>query len=136
MILGTLSLSLGESMEITEEQRRRAEANRLAALEKRKRAAEMPGVGAWELFKCRKIQRLSPEPEKKPELPPPPPPLSPFRVVLEICSPDEFSITPQPLQGSPFPGEMECLRIIEASLSSVCPLAPFILSYSSEVLKV
>nr|XP_010936358.1 DNA annealing helicase and endonuclease ZRANB3 isoform X1 [Elaeis guineensis] len=116
-------------MEITEEQRRRAEANRLVALEKRKHATEMPDVGAWKLFKCRKIQRLSPEPEKKPELPPPPPPppsLSRFCVVLEICSPDEFSVTPEPLQGSPFPGELQCLQIIEASLSSVVPFCPMV----------
>ncbi|KAJ0973831.1 hypothetical protein J5N97_015796 [Dioscorea zingiberensis] len=101
-------------MEITEEQRQRAEANRLAALEKRRRAEEEGVVNhdVWRLFKCRKI----PSPPH-----PPPAPSSPFRVVLEICSPDEFSVTPEPLQGSPFPGDARCFRIIEESLFKAVP---------------
>ncbi|RZS19141.1 hypothetical protein BHM03_00051521 [Ensete ventricosum] len=95
-------------MQITEEQRRRAEANRLAALEKRKRAAEVPDVESWKLSKCR-------------NMPSPLRPLSPFRAVFEICSPDEFSVTPEPLQGSWFPGEANYLQIIETCVSSVVP---------------
>ncbi|KAJ0973802.1 hypothetical protein J5N97_015767 [Dioscorea zingiberensis] len=103
-------------MEITEEQRQRAEANRLAALEKRRRAEEEGVVNhdVWRLFKCRKI----PSPQH-----PPPAPSSPFRVVLEICSADEFSVTPEPLQGSPFPGDARCFRIIEESLFKAVPFS-------------
>ncbi|CAL9198400.1 unnamed protein product [Musa hybrid cultivar] len=103
-------------MQITEEQRRRAEANRLAALEKRKRAAEVADVESWKLSKCRNM----PSPatvEAAVTLRP----LSPFRAVFEICSPDEFSVTPEPLQGSWFPGEADCLQIIETCVSSVVP---------------
>ncbi|XP_072981422.1 uncharacterized protein [Typha angustifolia] len=116
-------------MEITEEQRRRAEANRLAALEKRKRAAEASNDNPWRLFKCQKIPVITPPvsgapqpvPAKNQEMPPLP--LSPlrFRIVLEICSPDEFSISPEPSEDSLFPGENECFRIIEAALLSVVP---------------
>ncbi|KAF3323361.1 DNA annealing helicase and endonuclease ZRANB3 [Carex littledalei] len=110
-------------MEITEEQRRRAEANRLAALERRKRAAESSQQpDAWRLFKCPKIAP-APPPAQKPPPPPPPPPLPGFRVVLEICSPDEFSVSPEPLDESPFPGETECLRTIENCLLSVVPFS-------------
>ncbi|KAM0936696.1 putative DNA helicase chromatin remodeling SNF2 family [Dioscorea sansibarensis] len=101
-------------MEITEEQRRRAEANRLAAIERRRRAEEAGLVNhdAWRLFKCRKV----PRPTR-----PPAAPSAAFQVVLEICSPDEFSATPEPLQGLPFPGDARCSRIIEESLSKVVP---------------
>ncbi|KAJ4791573.1 chromatin remodeling factor18 [Rhynchospora pubera] len=110
-------------MEITEEQRRRAEANRLAALEKRKRAAESAQQqDAWRLSKCPKIPPPAPPPQN-----PPPPPAPGFRVVLEICSPDEFSVSPEPLDGSPFQGEAECFRIIENCL---LPVVSFSLTQS------
>ncbi|KAG0476596.1 hypothetical protein HPP92_013437 [Vanilla planifolia] len=123
-------ITLFESMEITEEQRRRAEANRLAALEKRKRTEERLRDGPWRFFRCRKIPSSTSSssssalvPKKKPSLlprmPEPPEPLKRFLVVLEICSPDEFAVLPEPLPGFIFPSVVECLRIIEAALVSV-----------------
>ncbi|XP_020593583.1 DNA annealing helicase and endonuclease ZRANB3 isoform X2 [Phalaenopsis equestris] len=118
-------------MEITEEQRRRLEENRLAALEKRKRAEERSAEDPWRLFRCRKVPSPTlsppsscdgPEPENKTSvsLRRPAPPKLPerFRVVLEICSHDEFSVLPQPLPGFAFPGYVECFRIMEAAISS------------------
>lgn len=91
-------------MQITEEQRRRSEANRLAALEKRKRLAEaaaaaepataFPASGAptfpaydtaaaeWRLAKCPRIAPPAPQPPfaplpPRPSPPPPPPPTPP-----------------------------------------------------------
>ncbi|XP_020688035.1 DNA annealing helicase and endonuclease ZRANB3 isoform X1 [Dendrobium catenatum] len=117
-------------MEITEEQRRRSEANLIAALEKRKRVEERSKDDPWRLFRCRKVPSptLSPSsssggpvPEKKNSvsLRPPEPPKPPerFRVVLEICSPDEFAVSPEPLPGFSFPGAAECFRIVEAAIS-------------------
>lgn len=104
-------------MEITEEQRKRSEANRLAALAKLHRAADAAKQDVWKLFKC---QKVSP---KRDAAPPPPKMENPqavrFRLVLEICAPDAFSITPQPVKDSPFPGRDECLQMIYAFLSSV-----------------
>ncbi|XP_042458022.1 DNA annealing helicase and endonuclease ZRANB3-like isoform X2 [Zingiber officinale] len=115
-------------MEVTEEQRRRAEANRLAALEKRKRAAELADSRPWKLSRCPSIPCPKPvEPRA--------PPVSPFRVVLEICSADEFSAAPEPIQGSSFPGEAECLRIIENCVLSVVPFQPT-LSQSGRMISV
>ncbi|XP_042463394.1 DNA annealing helicase and endonuclease ZRANB3-like isoform X2 [Zingiber officinale] len=115
-------------MEVTEEQRRRAEANRLAALEKRKRAAELADSRPWKLSRCPSIPCPKPvEPRA--------PPVSPFRVVLEICSADEFSAAPEPIQGSWFPGEAECLRIIENCVLSVVPFQPT-LSQSGRMISV
>ncbi|KAF5187160.1 Pentatricopeptide repeat-containing protein [Thalictrum thalictroides] len=94
--------------EITEEQRQRAERNRLAALAKRKATTVMKEHGVMGLFKCRKI---SPEPQLLPK----------FRVRLEICSPDSFSITPMPLPPFPYPGDAECLRNLSSWLSFVDP---------------
>lgn len=110
-------------MEITEEQRKRAEANRLAALAKLKRAAiassEATNEDVWKLFKCQKL--LSPKcpvaAVPKSENPPP----DRFRVVLEICAPDAFSITTERVEDSQFPGQLECLQKINAFLSSVTP---------------
>ncbi|KAL2479170.1 SNF2 domain-containing protein [Forsythia ovata] len=117
--------------QITEEQRKRAEANRLAALAKRKAILSEPNhLNPWELFKCRKI---SPEPTTftsskqpfianpvmaipKPELPP-----EKFRARLEICSPDSFSITPVPVEGYTYPGEVVCFEKLADYLSSVVP---------------
>ncbi|KAF7806232.1 DNA annealing helicase and endonuclease ZRANB3 isoform X1 [Senna tora] len=120
-------------MEITEEQRKRAEANRLAAIARRQALLEsQPHKDPWHLFKCRKI---SPEHNPKPTpihlsdqpqsvslepLPPKPLPLK-FQVSLEICSPDSFSATPRPLQGKPYPGEDRCLQRLNDSLSNVMP---------------
>ncbi|KAF8399556.1 hypothetical protein HHK36_015423 [Tetracentron sinense] len=113
-------------MEITEEQRKRAEANRLAALEKRKAAEAMKEDG-WKLFKCRKV---SPEPDAfpKPEtlladaLPEPEKALPEMFIVrLEICCPDSFSVTPEAMRGFTYPGETECLQKLNDCLSLVMP---------------
>lgn len=108
-------------MEITEEQRKRAEANRLAALEKRK-ASLANREDPWKLFKCRKVSAQCAELDK--QLPDPlPNPLNHlsvrFQVRLEICSPDSFSITPEALPNSPYPGEAECLEKLSHLLAFV-----------------
>ncbi|KAL5725896.1 DNA helicase [Ranunculus cassubicifolius] len=95
--------------EITEEQRQRAERNRLAALAKRKAAEAMKEQGVMGFYKSRKI---SPEP---PELP------LKFRARLEICSPDSFLIKPSPLPPFPYPGEEECLKKIGSWLNFADP---------------
>ncbi|KAK3225853.1 hypothetical protein Dsin_005715 [Dipteronia sinensis] len=100
-------------MEMTEEQRQRAEANRLAAIAKRK-AKQQINQEPWKLFKCRK---LSVEPTKPHASPLP----DKFRVRLEICSPDSFSVSPLWLKGFVYPGEGECLRRLSLSLSHVMP---------------
>ncbi|CAN6470106.1 unnamed protein product [Victoria cruziana] len=110
-------------MEITDGQRRRAEANRLAALVKRSQSMSA-NKGIWSLFKCRKtLNTSSPESDSIQEKR-----LDVFRessaftAVLEICESDGFSIFVQPVEESKFPGETECYRIIEARLSNVAPL--------------
>ncbi|KAJ6977309.1 SWI/SNF-related matrix-associated actin-dependent regulator of chromatin subfamily A-like protein 1 [Populus alba x Populus x berolinensis] len=121
-------------MQITEEQRQRAEANRLAALEKRKayiinqqqQPPPSPPQNPWRLFKCRK---LSPKPSSSKTTTNPPlfnrvnPDLDThlpqtFRVRLEICSPDSFSITPEAVKGFPYPGEEKCLNTLKSRLSN------------------
>ncbi|KAF6171728.1 hypothetical protein GIB67_007249 [Kingdonia uniflora] len=107
-------------MEITEEQRKRSEANRIAALAKRKATEAIKG-DAWKLFKCRKV---SSEPDPLQKLAKPSNSLPErFRVRLEICSPDSFCVTPEPLPGldSLYPGEKECLKKLSSWLSYVVP---------------
>ncbi|TVU38101.1 hypothetical protein EJB05_11454 [Eragrostis curvula] len=142
-------------MEITEEMRQRIEANRLAALEKkRKRLAEAAAAAAagtsttWRLAKCPRIAAsdgttslpspattaaefmlarcpridLAPLPPRCPA-PPPPPPTPPqppvgFQVVLEVCSPDEFSVAVGPAEGVAYPGDVECLSAVQDCLAS------------------
>ncbi|XP_060205009.1 uncharacterized protein LOC132632894 isoform X4 [Lycium barbarum] len=106
-----------EVEEITEEQRNRAEANRLAALAKRKTRLNQ---NSWKLFKCRKLSDNVPF--RKPQTPSPvnpSPPLQRFRARLEICSSDSFCVTPAPLEGFTYPGETNCLEILRDCLSSV-----------------
>lgn len=125
-------------MEITEEQRKRAEANRLAALAKRKALSESSNLqqqqqqqhDPWSLFKCRKlspdlnpsstrcirdprseVSRVNPVMEN--QMP------TMFRVRLEICSPDSFSATPVAVQGFTFPGQAECVRRLSDCLATV-----------------
>ncbi|RCV13837.1 hypothetical protein SETIT_2G378100v2 [Setaria italica] len=144
-------------MQITEEQRRRAEANRLAALEKRKRIAEaaaaaatastsyattaFPAAGTptfpaydtaassaeWRLAKCPRIAPPAPQhrsaplpPRPSPPQPPPTPPQPPvgFKVVLEVCSPDEFLVAVEPAEGKAYPGEADCLGAVQDSLAA------------------
>lgn len=106
-------------MEITDEQRKRAEANRLAALAKRKGTLTVTTAQEpWKLFKCRKISGSSstdlnfpkPQPAHFPEN---------FRVKLEICSPDSFSATPEAVEGFEYPGEAVCLQKLYDCLSDV-----------------
>jgi SNF2 family DNA or RNA helicase len=119
-------------MEVSEEQRRRDEATRLAFAEKRKQSfdsSENPQRQQdFRLAKCRKLDGsndVCPQegyrnyepvrvlstsvPEK-------------FRVRLEICSPDSFSVTPVQLQGFRCPEEQECLRQLRKILSDAIPL--------------
>ncbi|KAK7301498.1 hypothetical protein RJT34_12363 [Clitoria ternatea] len=108
-------------MEITEEQRKRAEANRAAAIAKRKaieskaQQAQQPD-NPWHLFKCQKLSHPS-----KPLSPPPNPQPHKFIASLEISSPDSFSITPLPLPPSPFPGHHTSLSTLTSILSHVVP---------------
>ncbi|KAL6175451.1 hypothetical protein ACLB2K_052092 [Fragaria x ananassa] len=123
-------------MEITEEQRKRAEANRLAALAKRKALAESSSASAlhqqpdpWSLFKCRKLSpdlnpssiRCAGEPRSEISRVNPVVENQMFRVRLEICSPDSFSATPVGIQGFAFPGQEECSRRLSDCLANVMP---------------
>ncbi|XAR50004.1 DNA helicase [Bertholletia excelsa] len=119
-------------MEMTEEQRQRAEANRLAALAKRKALAEAAAnPDAWKLFKCRKVSYeggtsttvhplikcpSATEPFSKPQHTPL---QAKFRARLEICSPDSFSVTLAAVQGFPYPGEAACLEKLSDCLANV-----------------
>lgn len=129
------SQGVGEKeVEITEEQRKRAEANRLAALSKRKAIVSGSSNGfqspSWKFFKCRKlssgsVKSVVPNPSvkcvdasnSKPEMPPPVTEL--FRVRLEISSPDSFSVAPMPIPGVPYPGDETCLEKLSDLLSCV-----------------
>ncbi|XP_006286920.2 DNA annealing helicase and endonuclease ZRANB3 [Capsella rubella] len=119
-------------MEVSEEQRRREEANRLVLFgEKREPSFDSSGNSQrqqdFRLAKCRKLDvgndvrfqernrsyesesGLSASVQEK------------FRVRLEICSPDSFSVTPLQLQGFRCPEEKECLRQLREILSSAIP---------------
>ncbi|KAI3463878.1 hypothetical protein Pfo_020541 [Paulownia fortunei] len=116
---------------ITEEQRKRAEANRAAALAKRKAILSVTEQTThkknhpWKLFKCRKLST-----EAITNFPVPKQPIiadstgtgqSPekFRARLEICSPDSFSVTPVAVEGFVFPGEDVCFESLRDCLSNV-----------------
>ncbi|XP_062116617.1 uncharacterized protein LOC133830616 isoform X2 [Humulus lupulus] len=110
-------------MEITDDQRKRAEANRLAALAKRKALIESSNGQQQQnrpstLAKCPKLSHqphelVRTDPISNTHLP------EKFRVRLEVCSPDSFSITPLKLGGFDYPGEEECLRRLADCLSMV-----------------
>ncbi|GMQ10844.1 hypothetical protein CsSME_00053692 [Camellia sinensis var. sinensis] len=118
-------------MEMTDEQRQRTEANRLAALAKRKALSEAnTNQHPWKLFKCRKVSTFPDSTSttfprtKHPDLfPKPQQPIThlpqKFRVRLEICSPDSFSATPVAVEGFPYPGEVACLEKLSDCLSNV-----------------
>lgn len=117
-----------EENQVTEEQRRRAEANRAAALAKRKAIlslAEQPSHG-WDLSKCRK---LSPETSIHVAKPPlascsiAPPEI--LHVRVEICAPDSFSVSPVAAEGLAFPGEDAAFEKLADCLSNVCELGRF-----------
>lgn len=116
-------------MDITDEQRKRAEANRLAAIAKRKALIESSDgqpqhQDPWKLFKCRKlstelnatnaVQSSKSLTDSNTHLP------ERFRARLEICSPDSFSITPEVVEGCFYPGEENCFRKLSGWLSNVC----------------
>ncbi|KAG7954971.1 hypothetical protein I3843_11G048400 [Carya illinoinensis] len=117
-------------MDITEEQRKRAEANRLAALAKRKAILESSELqqqqqqrlpqDPWKLYKCRKISSERPPIVSANSVSKTPSPEN-FRVRLEICSPDSFSVAPEAVKGLAYPGEEECLRGLSNCLSDVMP---------------
>ncbi|XP_020226303.1 DNA annealing helicase and endonuclease ZRANB3 [Cajanus cajan] len=108
-------------MELSEEQLQQVEANRAAAMAKRKaflesKAKQQPqrenttnNNNPWHLFKCQKLP-LSPKPQ---------PPK--FLARLQICSPDSFSVTPLPLPNFPFPGHQHSLATLTNILSHVTP---------------
>ncbi|XP_058788404.1 uncharacterized protein LOC131662604 [Vicia villosa] len=113
-------------MELTEEQLKQIEANRLAALAKRKaflESSSQPQRNPWHLFKCQKIsqpQPIQPKPQSQPVQPnPQPEPDIKFRARLEVCSPDSFTITPLPLPNSRFPTFGTCFQILNNLLSQV-----------------
>lgn len=134
-----LALSLSNKMEITEEQLKRAEANRLAALAKRKALMDSSILQQQQqqqrrqehnhqssiLFKCRKlcnernptIHQIS-KPALFEQFPDTHLP-DKFRVRLEICSPNSFSATPLSVQGFTYPGHDECSSRLSDLLSSV-----------------
>ncbi|ESQ40715.1 hypothetical protein EUTSA_v10012481mg [Eutrema salsugineum] len=118
-------------MEVSEEQRRRDEEDRLMLGEKRKPSfdsSENPQRQQnFRLAKCRKLDggndvgfkegyrsyeydpgTITSVSEK-------------FRVRLEICSPDSFSVTPVQAQGSRYPEKQDCLRILSEILSEAIP---------------
>ncbi|KQK15412.1 DNA annealing helicase and endonuclease ZRANB3 [Brachypodium distachyon] len=105
---------------LTDEQRRRIEANRISAIERLKRSAAAAGstadAGVSRLAKCPRIA-----PPLPPRPCPPPAPLTGFLAVLEVCSPDEFQVTVGPAEGAAFPGESECLRAVEDCVASAVP---------------
>ncbi|XP_038680084.1 DNA annealing helicase and endonuclease ZRANB3 isoform X2 [Tripterygium wilfordii] len=118
-------------MLITEEQRKRAEANRVAALAKRKALEECTtseqNVDPWRLFKCTKVSGdvSTRHPKSHPNELIDPVPVThlsqSFRVKLEICSPDSFSATPEVVEGFEYPGDEECLQKLSDCLADVVP---------------
>ncbi|GKU88872.1 hypothetical protein SLEP1_g3086 [Rubroshorea leprosula] len=123
-------------MTLTEEQRKQAEANRLAAIEKLKRKALSESTSSGILYQQNYHQwRLSKYPRLENDRThfttiPQDSSFNPvstthsqgkFRVWLEICSPDSFSVRPDVLEGFPYPGDEECFRRLNDVLSNVVP---------------
>ncbi|XP_057517108.1 uncharacterized protein LOC130798224 [Amaranthus tricolor] len=118
------------SPELTEKDKQRIEANRLRALAKRKNFLSQQNYSSsnplnpkasndcWKLFKSRKLSNPSTITPVFPKLEPHSSPLR-FLARLEICSSDSFSITPDSLQGFPFPGQAKCFNVLEGCLSNV-----------------
>ncbi|XP_057791867.1 uncharacterized protein LOC131008825 isoform X2 [Salvia miltiorrhiza] len=108
--------------QITEEQRKRAEANRAAALAKRKAILSLTGQPAhdWNLSKYRKLSPHANIPlAKQPLTSGSSGPPEKLRVRLEICSPDSFSVTPFAVEGFAFPGEDACFEKLRDCFSNV-----------------
>ncbi|XP_074316409.1 uncharacterized protein LOC141652718 [Silene latifolia] len=117
------------SPELTEQQKLIIEANRARALAKRKaflssqqqqqqqqqQHFQNPDLNPhWRQFKCRKLIDNSNSIPKQDTLLP-----SKFRVRLEICAPDSFSITPYSIPGVSFPGQDHCFSVLNDCLSNV-----------------
>jgi SWI/SNF-related matrix-associated actin-dependent regulator 1 of chromatin subfamily A len=105
-------------VELTEEQIKQMEANRVAALTKRKAFLEsnsqQPQRNPWNLFKCQKIDQPQPfQPKPEPE------PNFKFLARLEICSHDSFAISPLPVPNFHFPTFDTCFSILNNILSRV-----------------
>ncbi|TYH80260.1 hypothetical protein ES332_D03G120800v1 [Gossypium tomentosum] len=120
-------------MRLTEGERKQAEANRLAAIAKRKALLQSSSADIhcqenqshyWRLAKCPKLANDNAQIPKRPQdsksMPVSSTQLSKkFQARLEICSPDTFSITPKTLKGCLYPGDEECLRRLGDVLSDV-----------------
>ncbi|KAK8362243.1 hypothetical protein V6Z12_A03G089000 [Gossypium hirsutum] len=120
-------------MKLTEEERKQAEANRLAAIAKRKALLQSSSANIhcqenqshyWRLAKCPKLANDNAQIPKRHQdsksMPISSTQLSKkFQARLEICSPDTFSITPETLKGCLYPGDEECLRRLGDVLSDV-----------------
>ncbi|KAI5410188.1 hypothetical protein KIW84_055606 [Lathyrus oleraceus] len=110
-------------MELTEEQLKQIEANRIAALAKRKAflesTSQQPQRNPWHLFKCQKISQPQPLQPKPQLIQPNPQPDIKFLARLEVCSPDSFTITPLPLPNFRFPTFGTCFQILNNILSQV-----------------
>ncbi|GAB4860822.1 hypothetical protein Ancab_035984 [Ancistrocladus abbreviatus] len=127
--------SSSSPLELTEDQRQRVEANRLRALAKRKAFLDQQQEGqlnhCWRLFKCRKFYPEARDSVSSKSIARPSSPHNPiiakpetplpkkFRVRLEICSPDSFSVAHEPVQGFSYPGQVECSHMLEDWLSNV-----------------
>ncbi|KAI4329645.1 hypothetical protein MLD38_028010 [Melastoma candidum] len=113
--------SVSPDEEISEEQRLRAESNRLAAIARRRAAVVHPSssvtgsLNRWPLSKCRKLDLEGTPRVSRGES------SEKFLVRLEICSPDSFSATPVPAQGFVFPREQSALRQLAGWLAEVSP---------------
>jgi len=111
----TLLSFIQSAMELTEEQRKQIEANRLAAIAKRKAFLESSSSSQqqqrnpWQLFKCQKISQPKPQPQ----------PGFKFLARLEICSHDSFTITPLPIPYFAFPSFDVCFGILNNILAQV-----------------
>ncbi|KAM7269724.1 hypothetical protein ACFE04_025221 [Oxalis oulophora] len=78
---------------------------------------------SWRLFKCRKMPHHLKQHNTADQFDPDSNTLlgNKFRVKLEICSPDSFAVTPEALRRFAYPGEEECLRILNDVLADVMP---------------
>ncbi|OMO52998.1 SNF2-related protein [Corchorus olitorius] len=126
-------------MELTDEQRKQAEANRLAAIAKRKALIESSTATVnshyqqnqahyWRLTKCPKLSNHNTHIPQRPQASNLDPVSSTqlskkFQVRLEICSPDSFAVTPETLEGYVYQGDEECFRRLEHILSDAIAIA-------------
>ncbi|KAE8731957.1 hypothetical protein F3Y22_tig00002338pilonHSYRG00223 [Hibiscus syriacus] len=118
-----------EKSKLTEDQRKQAEANRLAAIAKRKALTESSTANIhhkenlfhyWRLAKCPKLAHENARIPKRSQVSSTE--LSKqFQARLEIHSPDSFSIAPEILRWCLYPGDEVCLQRLQDVLSDVMP---------------